>query len=230
MIPETLVINGETFKRYIPPVPVSNLYHVCTDLEVGRYNRPGKPMIWVFSDADVKLTKEWQFFIKAINPGMTLKHISAIFGDSKAFCNGTGFEGATPRKNYILNENLSAAELPRFDKVRTCGNTVIQMDNGIVMMMNGNATPPLKPGVAQPQTLAEATLDKYLYTPQFYPHLFFNAVTTRPDFTVGAFPNGAVYSWTGDNFPRTFLPHVAPIQIVYPPKDITDNTPTLRVI
>ena len=43
-----------------------------------------------------------------------------VFGDTKAFANNTGFQGAEPKADYVNNKDLGAL-LPAYDKIRTCG-------------------------------------------------------------------------------------------------------------
>jgi hypothetical protein len=216
------------------PAKNLNLYRILTDMEIGRFDRPALPMVFAFSDGRVPLTREWQYFIRAINYGMSARHCSAIFHTGRAFANKMGFENPErPCRDYFKNENLDAPDLPILDKVRTCGDATIEMISGVVSMMDGTKAPPLKSGQMHPQTIQEAAgaFDRYLYTPKSHPWLFFAATTTKADFTLGNFPNGALYSWyRNGSTPATFLPHVAPAKIIYPPSKWTDNTPTIKKI
>src|SRR5688572_14188269 len=159
------------------------------------------------------VTRDWQFYIRAINRGMTRQHVSAIFEYKKAFANGTGFgDGSDPRRDYILNENTDAAEDPQFDKVRTCvRNTHTGVVNDTVLRlltMDGNQPPPMKPGKRHPQTLDEIRLDDYLYQPKTHRWLFFAANNINGDGGVFPFAHGAVYEWFGDR-QVTWLPLVS---------------------
>lgn len=204
----------------------NNLYRVLTDKEVGRTDRPRMPMVWTLDELSMPITKEWQIFLCAINPGVLPRHMSANLGYDKAFTNFNGFgDPEDPRRNHILNEDLSYP-LPRFDKVRTCGNAFIEMIGGKLTMLDGNKPPELKPGIVQPQSIYEARMDMYKYTPKTHPHLFFKAVGTGYDGLPNPFPNGAVYDWSGTE-PVTFFPHVSPVDIYYPPERWNGNTPTL---
>ena len=207
-------------------------YRVLTDHEVNRTDRIGFPMVWVFSGASMDLTREWQYYLRAINPGMTPEKVCAVLGYRRAFTNQNGFGNVDdPRRNYILNEDLDANELPKFDKVRTCGMAELEMISGVVTMMDGTKPPPLKPGVSQPETLRDATLEKYLFTPRGNPSLFFACVSTGSDLNPNPFPQGVTYPWyKGGTTPVVFLPHVSPVKITYPPEAWTDNTPTLTVL
>lgn len=213
-----------------PTVIQLNRYRVLTDIELTppRLNRNRMPMVWIFLSLPVTLTKYWQWYLCAINYGMLRKHIAALLDYKKAFANGTGLgDPGDPRQNWITNENLKAPKLPQFDKVRTCGDAVVEMVEGVVTMLDGTKPPPLKPGYAQPRTINEASPEIYLYTPQNTPELFFACVNSV-DGEPRPFPNGATYSWYKNGLtPVTFLPHVSPLQVTYPPVKITDNTPTL---
>ena len=164
----------------------------------------------------VDLTKQWQFFIRAINYGIEdLDKVSAIFGYLRAFTNLTGLgDPAHPRADFIKGENLSRS-LPQLDKVRTCALSVmtgvVAGDHLVVEMMNGSQDPPLKDGCVYPERVEDVTIDIYKFTPQTHRHLFFAAnITSRGGRKVSPFPNGGFYDWTGDEMPYTWMPHVAP--------------------
>ena len=207
------------------------------------------PAVWVFQAVPIWCTKQWQFFMVAINLGMSLQHIIATWGYTKAFANGTGFgDPIDPRANYIDGQDLTY-DPPQWDKSRTGSRSVMKgtpayslmvaLKDGmefiktlvssprslvgnfrkslsalvtqnvlIVKMFDGNQDPPLKPGRTYPQTVEDINPDDYLYTPETHPWMFFVANIVNGQGDVVPFPNGAVYPWTGDNRPRTFLPHV----------------------
>jgi len=175
--------------------------------------RTGVPAIVNLLAQSMYVTRDWQFYIRAINRGMTRQHVSAIFEYQKAFCNGTGFgDSNDPRRDYILNENLNAKEEPQFDKVRTCvrsthtgaaNDTVLRL-----LTMDGNQPPPMKLSKRHPQTLDEIRLEDYLYTPKTHRWLFFAANNIGSGGQVTAFAGGAVYEWFGDR-QVTWLPLVS---------------------
>jgi hypothetical protein len=210
--------------------------------------RPANPVPAVFplersAAARVNLTREWQFFIRAINYKMPVEKVSAIFGNLLAFCNLTGLgDPKHPRADFLQGENVESP-LPQFDKVRTCALSVmtgvVDVDHLIIQMMNGSQPPSLKPGCVLPERIENVTPDIYEFTPQTHRHLFFAVNTTKrggkiispfpqaygPDYPPplpGAMPgtmHGAVYEeWTGDGKAYTWLPLVAPagIKIRYP--------------
>jgi N-acetyl-anhydromuramyl-L-alanine amidase AmpD len=189
---------------------------------------PGDPAVFLFEESEaarVDLTKEWQFFILAINYKMPPDKVSAIFGNRKAFCNLTGLgDAAHPRADFIKGENLLSPP-PQLDKVRTCALSVMTgfVDSDrkhlIVEMMNGSQPPPLKPGRVQPQRIEEIDPDAYLFTPWSDRYLFFAANrSVRGGRETKPFAHGALYDYTLDGRPYTWLPHVKParLKVRYP--------------
>jgi hypothetical protein len=173
------------------------------------------PQVYTLHETAMAITEQWQYFIRAINHKMDLKKVSAIFGSRRAFCNLKGFNDPEhpPRADYLLRENLDRRE-PEFDKVRTCGLSLMtgeaREDQLFVRLLDGSKPPPLKEGRKFPERVEEIHVDDYLFTPQTHRHFFFAAnIINRRGETV-PFPNGASYDWTGDGRPYTWLPHVAP--------------------
>lgn len=201
------------------------------------------PAVFVFNDTRVDLTQQWQYYIRAINYAMPVEKVAAILGKAKAFCNGTGFgDPADPRANFLLNESITSP-LPQFDKTRTCARSVVtgtpifslmqafklfrksfaalrksfaEPNMLAVRVLNGNYPPLLKPGRTYPTTISQIDPDDYLYLPETHRHFFFaaNIVNTRGE--VVPFPNGALYQFTGDGMPYTWLPHVCRFPVNYP--------------
>jgi hypothetical protein len=176
------------------------------------------PQVYTLHEKAMAITQQWQYFIRAINHHMDLKKVSAIFGSRRAFCNLKGFNDPDrpPRADFLLRENLGRRE-PEFDKVRTCALSVMtgQEREGelFVTMLDGSKPPPLKEGRSYPERVEDINVDDYLFTPQTHRHFFFAAnIINRRGETV-PFPNGAVYDWTGDGRPYTWLPRVAPAGI-----------------
>lgn len=201
------------------------------DLELGvqgpeRFFNEGNavPEVYTLDDRGMTLTKQWQFFIYAINKGMNIKKISAILGTRRAFSNKKGFPDPRhpedpPRANWFLGANLTAGE-PGFDKTRTCARAVmtgtVVGDKLRVKMLDGNLPPPLKEGRTYPERIEEVDPDDYLYTPWTHRYMFFAANTVDFKGETSPFPNGAKYDWTGDGTPYTWLPHVSKFPILYP--------------
>ena len=220
----------------------ANLYRVQTDAEIGRTTRPNLPMIFNFLEQPgVILDRNWQFYLRVCNLGMTLNALTAHLHHQKAITNQQGFGMADdPRRNYLLGEDLDAVDeqdrpaYPKMPKVFTFGDAVVEIENGYVTTLDGRQPPPLKPGYTQPRTLAEAREEIYLYIPRTHPHLFARAVTSVYVAATGtwemrSFPHAALYPWYRDgNTPAFFVPHVSLNPVPWPPADVTDNTPKLE--
>ena len=211
--------------------PLPQLWQHRHDIELGGV-RPvvdpenpdalkGAPEVFVLLDYSVPVTKQWQFYCRAINPAMAVQHIAALFGDEKAFCNGQGFGNPNNlRANYLLEEDLTFP-LPKFGKVYTCGGSVLAGNVSgsylIVETLDGNREPPLRPGHKYPQSVDEINPDDYLFLPETHPWLFLVAVNVKSNGTAFPFANGGVYSWTPDpTRPFSFLPHVSRYEVRYP--------------
>ncbi len=167
------------------------------------------PAVFTLHESRVKITKQWQFFIRAINPDMSLKHITALFGPKKAFTNRPVRD---TRADHLLGEKLHRPD-PEFDKVRTCALSVLTgVVSGnmlIVAMLDGSQPPPLKEGRSYPERVEEIDPDDYLFLPQTHRHFFFAANIIRRNGKTVPFPHGARYDWTGDDRLYSWLPHVA---------------------
>lgn len=208
-----------------PALPSVPLWQHKDDPELGaaapeRVRIP-TPQVYTLHEKAMAVTEQWQYFIRAINHNMNLKKVSAIFGSRRAFCNLKGFNDPQhpPRADYLLRENLDGKD-PEFDKIRTCGLSVMtgQEREGelFVAMLDGSKPPPLKEGRSYPERVQDINVDDYLFIPQTHRHFFFAAnIINRRGETV-PFPNGAFYDWTGDGRPYTWLPHVSRFEVRYP--------------
>lgn len=187
----------------------------------------GCPAVFVLKEPALKvnLTKDWQYYLIAINYNMTLDNVSDLLHYHLAFANNTGFgKDGSPRRNYILERDLNSDELPKFDKDRTCSRSVLtgtEVGGYLKLtLFNGNLPPPMKLGKPRPQRIQDINIDDYLYNPREHRWMFCvaNRVTTKPGgiTSVAPFPRGAIYNWTGDNLPYTFVPHVSTQTIYYP--------------
>jgi hypothetical protein len=174
------------------------------------------PSVFPYLDDKVVVTRQWQYFIRAINMGMTLQYVAAKFGPALAFCNRPVDD---LRADWLQGKNTTRPD-PDFDRVRTCSRsiltgTVIGQDL-IATMMDGNRYPPMKPGRMYPARVEDINPDDYLYMPQTHRWLFFVANRITKDGQTVPFPNGAVYDWTGDGRPYTWMPHVARREVRIP--------------
>lgn len=206
------------------------LYFHKEDRESGVWNgelRPcageGCPAVFWFSDASVRLTRQWQYYLIAMNYNMSYEHVSAVLNYKIAFTNHQGFEiPGDPRANYILDQNLDCP-LPKLDAVRTCARSVMTgVESGtdlIVTMFDGTKEPPLKPGRTYPNSREDINPDDYLYNPRYHRWMFFaaNNVKAMPGGGSIVFPfaQGAGYGWTGTQDPYVWIPHVSPVPVRY---------------
>jgi N-acetylmuramoyl-L-alanine amidase len=190
------------------------------------------PAVFMMHESRVEITKQWQFFIRAINYGMKLHHVSQLFGYKKAFTNR--------HKNDLRADHLQGLNLdrknPEFDKVRTCALSVmtgtVSGDHLLVQMMNGSEPPPLKPGRTYPERVEEIDPDAYAFTPWTHRHLFFAAnITKRGGRKISPFPHGAVYDWTNDGRIYSWMPHVAPagVKVRYPLSNLVRLEPAAPI-
>ena len=176
------------------------------------------PAVFPMHESRVTITKQWQFFIRAINPGMSLQHVAALFGPTKAFTNRPPDD---KRANYLQDGKQSRPD-PEFDKVRTCALSVmtgvVSGDELIVTMLDGSEPPPLKEGRSYPERVEDINPDDYLFTPQTHRHFFFAANIIKRDGKIVPFPHGAIYDWTNDGKMYSWLPHVkrAKFEVRYP--------------
>lgn len=212
--------------------PKIQYYQHLEDKEVFGYIRPcaaggGCPAVFVLNEPNTKVifTKDWQYYLIAINYGMDLVDVSALLHYKLAFANGTGFgKDGDPKRNYILERDLNSKRDPSLDKDRTCSrNIVTGIEVGGMLKLktfDGNQAPPMKPGKPRPQTIAEIRFEDYLYNPRDNREMFVvaNEVSTKfgGNTSVPPFPRGILYSWTNDNFPYSFLPLVSDEVIYYP--------------
>lgn len=78
-----------------------------------------------------------------------------------------------------------------------------------VKTFDSTKLPPLKEGRIYPQSVAEIDPTAYLYMPQYNREMFCVADIVNKSGEVVQFPRGGLYSWTHDNTPYTFLPHIS---------------------
>lgn len=171
------------------------------------------------SDHKVEFTEQWQYYVLAINFGMSISHVSALFGPKKAFTNRSDI-----RADWLLRRDLDRPN-PDQDRVRSCSRAPLLVDSiqegiGIIRMMDGTKPPPLKQGFSYPASLSEINPDAYLYHPRTNPGMFLVATITNSGGFTRPFPNGAVYDWIGDNQPYVFWPYVANREIIYPVENL----------
>ena len=84
------------------------------------------PAVFVMKDDNhVLITRQWQYYMLAINPAMTLEDVYLLMDNNLAFCNSTGFRNdSDPRADWFHNKDLTY-KYPQFDKVRICSRNVV---------------------------------------------------------------------------------------------------------
>lgn len=182
----------------------------------------GCPAVVPFiDDADTIFDLHWQLYTYAINKGMSLNAIVNTMEDAAALMNTTG---VTTNHNYLTGENADAPDA-RLDKLRgMCLDTYGGYDDGVSVYLDhldGNNPPLMKAGRPRPTSIENVIPEDYSILPSMpqYRHLFivcknvkWKPATQTLDY--GAFDNGLIRSWTGDNVPYTFFPLVSQKSIV----------------
>lgn len=203
---------------------MSNLWRHKDDRELYGDKWPSErdcapcPAVWplgVNADHKVELTEQWQYYIRAINWGMMLRHVSALFGPKKAFTNRREDD---LRRDWLLRENLDRPN-PEQDRVRSCSRSPLLFDGIKIATMDGTRPPLIKSGFSYPRNANEINPDAYFYHPRTHPGMFLVASIVRLDggsvCLNRPFPNGAIYDWTDDGMPYVFWPYVACRPIYY---------------
>ena len=174
------------------------------------------PAVMVLKDdPHTLLSRQWQYYIRAINYNMTLENVYLLEDDHLAFNNNTGYptlDNPGDRADWFFNRNLGGKDV-QMDKVRTTSRSVLTgVEDGnelIVMMFDSRELPPLKPGRMYPMDIIQVNPDDYAIMPETHPHMFLvaNIVNRREE--VVQFPRGATYPWFEDGrTPVSFLPHI----------------------
>ena len=199
-----------------PPV---QMYMHKEDRDVQGYLRSCAPCpaVWVMlDDPHALLTRQWQYYLRAINYNMTLENVYLLLDDHLAFANDTCFpslDDPGERADFFFNRN-TGGKAPGLNKVRTTSRSVLTgvEEGGFlrVTTFDSRSLPPLKPGRSYPQDISEVNPDDYAIMPETHPWMFMvaNIVNRREE--VVPFPRGALYPWfEGGTTPVTFLPHIS---------------------
>jgi hypothetical protein len=86
--------------------------------------RPCAPCPAVFvmkDDPHAVFDRQWQYFLRAANYGMSLNATAALMDDDRAYFNNTGLPD---RRDWLTGQNLTARD-PNADKVRTNARCVV---------------------------------------------------------------------------------------------------------
>lgn len=171
---------------------------------------PCPAVFWLKDDSHNPITKQWQYYLIAMNPAMDIEDVYLLLDNNLAFTNSMGFRNdGDPRQDWFHNRDLTAKP-PQFHKVITCSRNVItgMEQNGMlnVKTFDIRNAPPLKPGRFYPRNISEINPDDYLYLPRYSREMFIVANIVNREGEVVQFPRGGLYSWTNDNTPYSFLP------------------------
>lgn len=171
------------------------------------YPTPCPAVVVLKNDPHAFYNKQWQFFVRAINYNLSIQYVTALYGSTKwGFNSGHGFP---PCHNYLTGENADGPD-PNADKVRAflldCLTGYEQGSFLNVCTFNSLEPPPLKDGYSYPQRVEDISIDAYAITPRTHPEMFAVGKDINGRGEVSPFPHGALYDWTGDNDPYTFMP------------------------
>jgi hypothetical protein len=91
------------------------------------------PAVWVLKDdPHAKMSRQWQYYLRAINHNMNLENVYLLLDDHLAFANRTGFpslDNPGGKADYFFNRNIGATP-PSLDKVRTTSRSVLTGTEG----------------------------------------------------------------------------------------------------
>ncbi len=229
MLPDTIYVGGRKYLMSGTLPAGYSLYQMGDDFQALGGARAcavgGCPAVVPLPDErtagpDTIFTEQWQYYVYAINMGMTMSSIIALMGDGKALFNNTGFGNPDKPVNNYLTGRMGDKD-PRLDKLRSfCLNThafIPVGDKLQLLTMNGSINPPLKPGRTYPSSVAEINPDDYLYLPQTHRWLFLDCsnvkwkkVDLEGNFLAyGPFDNGIQRAWIGDGKMHSFFPLVS---------------------
>jgi hypothetical protein len=76
----------------------------------------------MLDDSHNFITKQWQYYLIAINPSMVIEDVYFLLDNNLAFCNESGLRSSSdPRQDWFHNRNIDdGSKPPQFDKVRIC--------------------------------------------------------------------------------------------------------------
>lgn len=79
------------------------------------------PAVFVLKgDPHSRISRQWQYYLLAINYNMTPENVASLLHYRLAYCNFTGLgHDSDPRANFITGDENTTLPLPNHDKVRT---------------------------------------------------------------------------------------------------------------
>lgn len=130
-------IDGDAFVRLDPqpttptppPTGTPQLWKVKHDAEMGDLWRTNVPEVFRLEPLHaIPLNREWQLFIKDLNPTMEPKKWRVLLGYRTAFTNNaSGYDrlGDPPKQDWVNRRDTNARHLPSFDQPRICGGAIV---------------------------------------------------------------------------------------------------------
>lgn len=223
LYPSYLLVSDRRYRQEQEPAPRPPVWMHREDVEIGDSSWGGGvrpcapcPAVWVLKDnPNAVMTRQWQYYIRAINYNMTIANAYLLLDDHLAFANDTGFRDLDNpgKRDYFFNRTNFAKD-PNLDKVRTCSRSLMTgtVVGGYlqVQTLDSQQDPPLKPGRAYPRDISEVNPDDYLYMPQTHPWMFVAATITNKRGETVQFPRGGLYPWFMDGrSPVSWMPLVS---------------------
>ena len=104
------------------------LWRVLHDVEMGAMWREGLPEVFWFDELATPMTKQLQIFTKALNPEMDPLRWRALYSHDRAFTNknnGYDYPGGSVKQDWVNMRNVTALDVPKFDKTRVCGGALL---------------------------------------------------------------------------------------------------------
>jgi hypothetical protein len=136
----TLTISGRRVVTGVLEIekPQVQLYMFKEDQDIfgGIRSCASCPAVMVMKeDSHAQLTKQWQYYLRAINYNMSVGNVYLLLDDHLAFANNTGFPGLDnpgDKQDWFFNRNLGINpetgrpfKPPALDKVRTMSRSVL---------------------------------------------------------------------------------------------------------
>lgn len=129
----------------------------------------------------------------------------------------------TYRVTYAIAHTIQAVLARSFMAAREAVMDFNSNNALVVLTFDGTKPPPMKPGRPRPTSYKEVNPDDFLILPSPETrHMFLDCTNEKRQgkgYKVGPWAHGAVYDWTGDNRPHTFVPLASKFEIVTPLKN-----------
>lgn len=153
--------------------------------------------------------QDW-LYRRNINNGSKPPALDKVRTTSRSVMTGTPIYSALMAVRLVVDAaRETVAGVRSVQTLRQDFRTLITAPNLLeVQMFDSRQPPPLKPGRSYPTRVQDVNPDDYLMTPRTHPWMFATANIVNRAGEVVQFPRGAVYPWTGDTTPRSWVPHI----------------------